>query len=277
MTVGPPEGYNLQIREVGTMGVIVRDKAAYHQQTDERINRHLESPDWSVRQKLALACRILAMEGHDSGLAGQLTARGPRPNTYYMLRFGLGLDEIAAGNLLLVDDDLNVLEGEGMPNPSNRFHLWIYRARPVIGSIMHTHPPHVSALSMIGVPLAVSHMDTTLFFEDCAWLREWPGTPIGDEEGRIISEALGDKKAILLAHHGLLTATASVEHALVLAMFIERAAKLQLMAMSAGTIAPVDPALAQEAHDYRHKPKAIAATFAYYARRALRQDASVLD
>jgi len=259
------------------MEAIVRDKSAYQQQTDERMNRHFQVPDWSVRQKLALACRILAMEGHDSGLAGQLTARGPRPNTYYMLRFGLGLDEIAARNLLLVDDDLNVLEGEGMPNPSNRFHLWIYRARSAVGSIMHTHPPHISALSMIGVPLAVSHMDTTLFFEDCAWLREWPGTPIGDEEGRIISEALGDKKAILLAHHGQLTATASVEHALVLAMFLERAAKLQLMAMSAGTILPVDRALAQEAHDYRHKPKAIAATFAYYARRVLRRDASVLD
>ena len=259
------------------MEAIVRDKSAYHQQTDARMNRHFQVPDWSVPQKLALACRILAMEGHDSGLAGQLTARGPRPNTYYMLRFGLGLDEIAAGNLLLVDDDLNVLEGEGMPNPSNRFHLWIYRARPTVGSIMHTHPPHVSALSMIGVPLAVSHMDTTLFFEDCAWLREWPGTPIGDEEGRIISQALGDKKAILLAHHGQLSATASIEHALVLAMFVERAAKLQLMAMSSGTILPVDRALAQEAHDYRHKPKAIAATFAYYARRVIRQDASALD
>jgi L-fuculose-phosphate aldolase len=259
------------------MNEVVRDKAAYHQQTGERMERFLEVPDWSVRQKLALACRILAVEGHDSGLAGQLTARGPRPGTYYMLRFGLGLDEISACNLLLVDDDLNVLEGAGMPNPSNRFHLWIYRKKPNANSIMHTHSPHVSALSMIGVPLAVSHMDTSLFFEDCAWLREWPGTPIGDEEGRIISDAIGDKKAILLAHHGQLTACDTIEHAAVLAMFIERAAKLQLLAMSAGTILPIDPALAQEAHDYRHKPKAIAATFAYYARRALRQDEGVLD
>lgn len=259
------------------MGVVVRDKAAYQQQTDERMERHFESSGWSTKQKLALACRILAMEGHDSGLAGQLSARSPEPGTYYMLRFGLGLDEITAGNLLVVDDDLNVLEGEGMPNPSNRFHLWIYREQSAVGSIMHTHPPHISALSMIGVPLVASHMDTTLFFEDCAWLREWPGTPIGDEEGRIISEALGDKKAILLAHHGQLTATASVEHALVLAMFMERAAKLQLMAMSAGTILPIDRALAREAHDYLHKPKTVAATFAYYARRALRQEPSVLD
>ena len=259
------------------MNVTVREKTAYHQQTTERMSKFLDQPAWSIRQKLALACRILAAEGHDSGIAGQASARGPQPGTYFMLRFGLGLDEITAGNLLLVDSDLNVLEGDGMPNPSNRFHLWIYRERPHVNAIMHTHAPHVSALSMIGQPLAVSHMDTSLFHEDCAWLRTWPGTPIGDEEGRIISEALGDKRAILLAHHGQLTACATLEEAAVLAQFMERAAKIQLMAMSAGTILAVDPALAQEAHDYRLKRQAIGATFFYYARRVLRQDASVLD
>src|ERR1043166_2563704 len=180
-----------------------------------------------------------------------------------MLRFGLGFDEITANNLLLVDDDLNVLEGEGMVNPSNRFHLWIYRAKPVVNAIMHTHAPHVSALSMIVVPLAVSHMDTSLFHDDCAWLREWPGTPIGDEEGRIISEAIGDKRAILLAHHGQVCACATIEEAAVMSIFIERAARLQLMAMSAGKIQAIDPALAREAHDYRLKEGALAATFSY--------------
>jgi L-fuculose-phosphate aldolase len=119
-------------------------------------------------------------------------------------------------------------------------------------------------------------MDTTLFYDDCAWLREWPGTPIGDEEGRIISETLGDKRAILLAHHGQLTACSSIEEAAVLAMFVERASRLQLMAMAAGTILPIDPALAREAHDYRLKAKAVAATFAYYARRVLCGDLSAL-
>jgi L-fuculose-phosphate aldolase len=258
------------------MNVVVRDKADYHQQTDQRMNKHFVVPEWTVRQKLALACRMLAADGHDSGLAGQLSARAERPGTYYMLRFGLGLEEITAGNLLLVDDDLNVLEGEGMPNPSNRFHLWIYRAKPHVRSIMHTHSPYVSALSMIGVPLAVAHMDTSLFHDDCAWLSEWPGTPIGDEEGRIISEAIGDKRSILLAHHGQLTACTTVEEAAVLAIFIERAARLQLMAMSAGKIQAIDPELAKEAHDYRLKQRAIAATFFYYARRALRHDSSVI-
>ncbi len=258
------------------MNVIVRDKADYHEQTTQRMQQHFVVPEWTVRQKLALACRMLAADGHDSGLAGQLSARAAKPGTYYMLRFGLGLEEITAENLLLVDDDLNVLEGEGMPNPSNRFHLWIYRAKPRVNAITHTHAPHVSALSMIGVPLAVAHMDTSLFHEDCAWLPVWPGTPIGDDEGRIISEAIGDKRAILLAHHGQLTACSSVEEAAVMAIFIERAARLQLMAMSAGKIQSIDPQLAAEAHDYRLKQRAIAATFYYYSRRVLRQDKTVI-
>ena len=250
----------------------VRDKGEYHRQTSERMERHFTVPDWSARQKLALAGRILAAEGHDSGIAGQLSARADRPGTYYMLRFGLGLEEASPENLLLVDDDLNVLDGEGMPNPSNRFHLWVYRAKKRVNSIMHTHPPHVSALSMIGVPLAVSHMDTSLFHDDCAWLPHWPGTPIGDEEGRLISAAIGDKRAILLAHHGQLAACQSIEEATVLSVSIERAAKLQLLARSAGEIKAIDPELAREAHDYRLKERAIGATFYYYARRALRQD-----
>lgn len=259
------------------MTAVIRDKSEYHKLTTERMNKHFVVPEWSDRQKLALACRILAADGHDSGLAGQLTARGPKPGSYYMLRFGLGLEEVTAENLLLVDDDLTVLEGDGMPNPSNRFHLWIYRAKPHVRSIVHTHSPYVSALSMIGVPLAVAHMDTTLFHDDCAWLPEWPGTPIGDEEGRIISEAIGDKRAILLAHHGQLSACTTIDEATILAVFIERAARLQLLAMAAGTIQPIQPELAQEAHDYRLKQRAIAATFYYYARRALRNDSDIIS
>lgn len=259
------------------MGRTVRTKAEYHVKASTDMERHLAAPEWSIPQKLALACRILAAEEHDSGLAGQLTARADEPGTYWAMRFGLGLDEIAAGNLLLVDDDLRVLRGDGMPNPSNRFHLWIYNERPQVNSIIHTHPPHVSALSMIGEPLAVSHMDASLFYEDCAHLAEWPGVPIGDDEGRLISNALGGKRSILLAHHGQLSACQSVEEAAVMALFIERVARLQLLARAAGTIRPVPPELAQEAHDYRLKPKPIAATFAYYARKALRADPSVLE
>jgi L-fuculose-phosphate aldolase len=55
---------------------------------------------------------------------------------------------------------------------------------------VHTHLPYCSALSVTGQPLIAAHMDTAMFYDDCAYLPEWPGPPIGDEEGRIIHEAL---------------------------------------------------------------------------------------
>lgn len=258
------------------MAAIVRRKEEYSSSSAADMNRHLDAAQWSAPQKLALACRILAAEEHSSALAGQLTTRGERPGTYWTMRFGLGLDEITADNLLLVDDDLNVLEGEGMPNPSNRFHLWIYRKRPAVNSIIHTHPPHTSALSMIGEPLAVAHMDSAVFWDDCAYLPEWPGVPIGDEEGRIISGVLGDKRAALLAHHGLVTACGTVEEAAMLALFLERTARLQLMARAVGTIKPIGAREAQEAHDYRLRASIIGATFCYFARRVLKDDPAVV-
>ena len=241
------------------------------------MQRQFDTPQWTLRERLALTCRILFDGGHDSGLAGQITARGPTPGTYYTQQLGLGFDEITASNLLLVNEDLEVLEGHGIPNPANRFHSWVYRGRPDVNCIIHTHPTHVAALSMLEVPLQVSHMDLCPLYEDCAFLEAWPGVPVGNEEGEIITTALGNKRAILLSHHGQLSTGASVEEACVIAQLIERAAKLQLLAMAAGTIKPILPQLGREAHDWISRPKRHGAAFDYYVRQNLRQHADCLS
>lgn len=51
------------------------------------------------RDALATACRILAREGHESGLAGQVSARGERPGTWWTLQFGYGFEEASAERL----------------------------------------------------------------------------------------------------------------------------------------------------------------------------------
>jgi len=107
-------------------------------------------------------------------------------------------------------------------------------------------------------------------------LKDWPGVPVGNEEGEIISAALGSKRAILLSHHGMLIAAGSVEEACVLALQFERAARMQLLAMSAGKIQPIPPALGREAHDWILTPKRSQVGFSYYARRALRAHPDVL-
>jgi L-fuculose-phosphate aldolase len=234
------------------------------------IAAHLKRPDRDDREALALAARILAADGHSSGLAGQVTVRAAAGG-YWTLPLGVGFDEATADAILRVDDDIRTLEGPGegmgIANPAVRFHAWIYRARPDVRCIVHTHPPAASALSMTGRPLVAAHMDAMMLYDDCAFLAEWPGVPIADDEGRIISEALGDKRAILLAHHGLLTAGATIEEAAYLAYFMERAARLQLDAEAVGPIRPVEPEFGRAAHDFLLKPEIVAATFDYLARR----------
>ncbi|SFU68426.1 L-fuculose-phosphate aldolase [Nitrosomonas eutropha] len=246
------------------------DKQQLMQREFDQMENKLPEVTYSLRQKVALTCRILFDNGHDSGLAGQITARGEVPGTFLTQRLGFGFDEISVGNLLLVDEDLQVLEGEGMPNPANRFHSWVYRARPDVHCIIHTHALHTAALSMLETPLIISHMDNCVLYGDVAFLPKWPGVPVGNEEGELIAEALGNKRALMLAHHGLLVACSSVEEACLFALAFERAARMQLLASAAGKIQPIDPALGREAHDWILRAQRSASAFAYYARRSLK-------
>jgi L-fuculose-phosphate aldolase len=246
-----------------------------------RLNSEMDAlaeETWTLRQKVALASRILYAEGHWRGLAGQITCRanGPTDTDLITLGFGVGFDEARATTLSIVDKDLTPLAGSRMPNPGVRFHSWIYAKRPDVCSIVHTHPPACAALSITGEALAVAHMDATPLFDDCAFLPEWPGLPIGDDEGRIISDAMGGKHAILLANHGMLTAGKTIEEATMLAVWMEHAAEMQLRAGAIGAIKPIAPELARESRDFLRKARVLNLTFADFARRQIRRDPTVL-
>ena len=122
------------------MAAVIRRKEEYSETSAADMNRHLDAADWSAPQKLALACRILAAEEHGSALAGQLTARGDRPGTYWTMRFGLGLDEISADNLLLVDDDLRVARGRRHAQPVKPVPF-VDLPQAAGGRLDHPHPP----------------------------------------------------------------------------------------------------------------------------------------
>jgi L-fuculose-phosphate aldolase len=221
----------------------------------DRVSREMEE-DFGAealppRKALAAACRILAREGHESGLAGQVTARAERAGAWWTLQFGYGFDEATPERMVRVDEDLRPLEG-GRPNPGTRFHIWIYRKRPDVNAIIHTHAPYASALAATGEPLKVIHMDSAMLY-GTAHLADWPGVPVADDEGR-------------LANHGLLAAAASVEEATYLAVFFERAARMQLRAMAAGGFKEVKPELAEEACRFLLQPSIVGATFRYWTR-----------
>jgi L-fuculose-phosphate aldolase len=246
-----------------------RDKAHFIERVSREMAQDLQQTSLSTEEALAACCRILAREGHESGLAGQVSARAEKPGRWWTLQFGYGFEEATPERMVLVDEDLKPLPatgGSGRPNPGTRFHIWIYRNRPDVSAIVHTHAPHASALACTGQALKTIHMDSAML-HGTAHLAEWPGVPVADDEGRIISAALGEAKSILLANHGLLTAGNSVEEAAYLAVFFERAARMQLAAMAAGGYREVRPELAAEAREFLLQPSIVRGTFAYWARR----------
>ena len=246
----------------------LRDKQYFDDRATREMAVQLQRCRRTLREELAYAARILAMTGQEAGLAGQLTARSARRDAYWTLKFGLGFDEATPEDFIEVDGDLNTLTGEGMPNPATRFHLWVYAARPDVDAIIHAHSPWASVLAASCQPLVVSQMDMTPLHEDCAFLAEWPGVPIADHEGVLIADALGSKRSIILAHHGYLTAGATIREATYLSVYLERAARLQVRSQAYGPPIAVDAALAREAHDYLLKPTIVDATFDYWCRQA---------
>ena len=219
-------------------------------------------------ETLAAACRILYAKGHMSSLAGQITWRDTERRGYWTLALGKSFARATDSSMVLVNDDLEVLVGEGIANPAVRFHASVYRNRPDVQAIVHTHPRHIAAFSMLGIPLPIAHMDACMFHDDCGFLKDWPGVPIHDEEGRIIMSALGRARSALLANLGYICAGNSIEESTYLAVSMEHAAEQVLLAMSAGEICPVPRALAAQAHDFLLQPSIVNSTFAYWADQA---------
>lgn len=241
--------------------------------------------NWTLQQKMAMSARILADQGHGGTLSGQITCVEKRNNEILMWAtpYGKPLKVLTENDFILIDENLNVRETSSkvqsnnipLVNKATRFHLHVYRKRPDIKCIVHTHPPKTSALAMTGKPLHIGHMDTMAFYEDVQYLPAWPGIPFGDDEGRIISHLLSDKYwSALMAHHGLIVAGESIEQATYRAYFFERAAGMQIDALAANggnmnSLPKVNAALARKARDWRVSSGPVNAHFNGWAQIAI--------
>jgi L-fuculose-phosphate aldolase len=111
-------------------------------------------------------------------------------------------------------------------------------------------------------------MDDCLLFEDCSYLAQWPGVPVHDSEGQIITAALGKSSSVVLAGHGYVATGESVEIATYRAVAIEQCAQRALLALAVGNQQNLDPAAARQAREFLHQPEIVSLTFSYWARRS---------
>ena len=189
-----------------------------------------------VRQLLVDSCRILAANGQEHFSFGHVSAReAPGAETFWFKGAGLGLGEITVDDLIRVDFDGNRLEGTRPVHNEYPIHAEIFRARPEVTCVVHTHPFQSAALAgtawefrMVGQDAVnfwdgVGRYDTSVLVTDAA-------------KGQALARALGTHHAAVLANHGIVAVGPSVVEATYFAIVFERAVQMQATARAMGPL-----------------------------------------
>ena len=194
------------------------------------------SAEWEARVDLAAAYRLTDHFGMTSLIYNHITSRVPGTHDQFLINeFGLGYDEVTASNLVKIDLDGNVLE-EGKRNINVAgyvIHSAVHAARRDVLCVMHTHTPYGMAVSALEEGLVPMQQEAYQFHDRVAY-HEFEGVAVDAEERERLVTDLGDRNAMILRNHGLLTVGSSVCEAWVRMWMLELACKTQVLAQSTG-------------------------------------------
>jgi L-fuculose-phosphate aldolase len=181
----------------------------------------------------ARACRILDMEGHGDMTLGHLSVRAADGAGFWMKRNRVGLGEVLGpDDFVLVDWDGNQIAGSGGRHSEWPIHSEIFRLRPDVNVVVHSHPLYAGIFSAVTEPLQPYTLDADYFIEvprheaDVALITL-------KTEGKALARSLGQSFAVFIANHGVTFCGASLEHAVCVGIFLEKACKVQLVARAA--------------------------------------------
>ena len=203
------------------------------------------------KRKLASAYRLFGKFGFDEGVAGHITVRDPELHDHFWVNpMGMSFKQIKVSDLLLVNHDGEVVEGQGLLNGAAfTIHSHIHRAHPRVTAAAHTHSVYGKAWSSLGRLLDPLTQDSCAFYNDHILFDDFTGVVLDMSEGERIANGLGDNKAAILRNHGLLTVGTTVESAAWWYITMERTCQAQLMAEAAGKPVLISPESSQATYD----------------------------
>ncbi len=190
-----------------------------------------------ARTDLAAALRLAARMGLSEGICNHFSYAVPGGEDRFLLNpHGLHWSEIRAGDLLVVDATGKVLEGAGEAGVSAIcIHAPLHRRHPRGRCVLHTHMPYATALTAIEDGRLEPVIQNALrFYGDVAYDRDYGGLAQDMDEGERIARAMGDKRVLFMANHGIIVLGDSVVAAFDDLYYLERACQTQVLAMSTG-------------------------------------------
>lgn len=199
--------------------------------------------EWKARLDLAACYRMVGMYGWTSVVYNHITLRIPNTDEFLINPFGVRYDEIRASDLIKIDIDGNPLSTTEWPVNQAGYvvHSTIHKARNDLHCILHTHEVMSQSLCATKTEVIPVTQEGCQFFERTGY-HDFQGIVLDGSEGPSIIKALGQENhTLVLQNHGLLTAGPSCAWAFTRHYAFIRNADVQLRAMSAGEIIPIDP------------------------------------
>lgn len=193
-----------------------------------------ESDDRQMREDLAACHRLIAQFGWTELIYNHATARVPgRPEHMLVKPDALLYEQIKASSLVECDLDGNVMNGGPEINRTVPvIHGAIYKARPDLNCILHTHTPAGMAISALDCGLLPLNQ-TAMQFYDRIGYHDFQGVADDRAECESLVRDLGPHGAMIMRNHGLLTAGATVSQAFVRMYYLEKCCQGQLLALNA--------------------------------------------
>jgi ribulose-5-phosphate 4-epimerase/fuculose-1-phosphate aldolase len=229
-----------------------------------------EAADGGLREQVAWSCRILAMGGHGDYTLGHVSARAAGGEHILMKPNGLGLEEVTPDDLLALDLEGAKLAGAGPIHLEYVLHTEIYKARPDIGAVVHTHPPYATALGATDATLELLNHDAVLFREGLAYFDDTAELIVRPEQGAAVAAALGDRRVLVMRGHGLIVTGETVPWATYAALTLERVLRIQSIARALGNLLPMTPEMADRVYPEKYRDDHLAKYWDYLVRQVRR-------
>ena len=178
---------------------------------------------------------------------GNVSARDPETGLVAIKASGVRYEDLRPEHMVVVDPNGNVVEGKYKPSSDTASHLYIYRHRPDVGGVVHTHSPYATAFAAVNRPIPV--VLTAIADEfggpiPCAGF-----AMIGDEAiGKVVLESVGASPAVLLKNHGVFTIGKDARAAVKAAVMTEDNARTVWLALQIGTPDEIEPEAVAKLH-----------------------------
>ncbi len=186
----------------------------------------------TVRREVAEAAVAMSRQGLSPGRSGNVSARFA--DGILITPSGLAYDVLQPGDIVRVSSDGTVAAGQRRPSSETDFHLAVYRARPDVGAIVHTHSLHATVLACARRAIPAFHYMVAVAGGDDIPLV--PYATFGSAElARLVATGLAQRNACLMANHGQIAVGTTCAAALELAAEVEVLAEQYVKVLTLGS------------------------------------------